>query len=190
MTTKVIVASGLAALYAATGIIGSIIQATFGIPGVAGVAMVIFGPFMVVFSLNFFSRFGGTLIMCVVYSIIVLPFHVIGTPGFFPKIGIALVGGLIAELLFLLPLRRFRLWNAIVGGAYEIVIGYLIVGLGLWFKFPEIEKLASIALKWWAIVPSFLVSGFFGYLGYRMYQRIKDQPIIKLARERMYGVKE
>jgi hypothetical protein len=190
MGTKTIVASGLAALYAAVGVVGSIVQTTFGIPGVAGAIMVMIGPFMVVFSLNLFSRFGGVLVMCAIYGVIALPFHVIGTPGFWPKILIVSLGGLVAELLFLLPLRRFALFNGFVGGIYEMVVGYLIVGLGLLFRLPEIEKLATIAIKWYAIIPSFLISSLFGLLGCLAFRRIERRPIIELAKKRMSGDNE
>ena len=75
MTTGVMVAAGLGALYAAAGIIGSIVQTASGVPFVAGIIMVIIAPVLVVFALNLFRRFGLTTLMCCIYGLLVYCFE-------------------------------------------------------------------------------------------------------------------
>jgi len=187
MHTRLFIASGFAALYAAAGIIGSILQSVFGVPGIAGVIMVFLGPFLVVFTLNTFKKFGGTFFMCLIYSIIVIPFNVLGTPGFFPKIVIGIISGLIVELLFLLPLRKYFIWNAFIGGVYELVVGYSIVLLGILFRMPGINELAKISLMWYFIIPAFIISSISGYLGLRIYKNMEGTPLMTKVHDRMSG---
>ena len=104
-TTKLMAAGSLGALALVLELLGSGISAVTGIPMLGGVINAIVVSAMMIICLFVVDQLGAVTLMSTVRGVLTLPFHIAGLPGFLPKVPIAIIAGVIVDLLYL-PLKR------------------------------------------------------------------------------------
>ena len=179
-TTKLIAVGSLAVLHMILSLTGAGLQAVVGLPIVAGVVNGFFAEAIVIICLLSINKFGAAAFLRTIYSILVLPLATLGTPGFLPKVVIGASSGLIVDILYIFLKKWDGVGSAIIiGGISEVYLDLTIVGLGKLFTMPGIEQAANLFLKPEMLVGAFIMGSIGGYLGYLIYQKIKDTAVVK-----------
>jgi hypothetical protein len=178
-TTKLIAVGSFAVLIAVLEIGGGVIAAVTGIPGTSGVIDSFVEEILIVVALFTVNQFGTATITRTILGVLVLPLPVIGIPGFLPKVGIAAIVGIVADLLYFSLKRRKKLASFIVGGASEVCYLFTMIGIGRQFRMPGIEKMVYLMFSPLGVVGAVLVGGFSGYFGYVFYNKIKDSTVVR-----------
>lgn len=181
-TTKLIVAGSLGALSVALQLFGSGIAAVVGIPMFGGVVNIFIAPALIMICLFVVNQFGAATTMYLVASILALPFHLSGTPGFLPKVPIGLIEGLIADVLFHFLKKNQKMASLIIGALTMLYVSIAVIEVGKRFNMPGIEQTAKLVYKLVYspfLIPGLIIPAFGGYLGYLIYQKIKNTSVVK-----------
>jgi hypothetical protein len=178
-TTKLIAAGSLAVLTVVFQLFGAGITAVTGIPLAGGIINGFLSPATRMICLFAVDQFGAATIMGAILGLLNLPLPISGTPGFLPKVPIVIIGGVIADALYQ-ALKRNKLIASLINGALVNVYGMLaFVKVGRLFNMPGVEQTAKLAYSPIAIVAILLMGAIGGYLGYVIYQKIKDTALVK-----------
>ena len=174
--TKLIAAGSLGVLMLVLNLLGVGIPAVTGIP-MSSVINGLVGPALVMISLFVIDQFGALTIVEFVYSIMALPFPLTGTPGFLPKVPIAIVGGLIGDALYVLLRGNKRIASIVIGGVNILYFTVAVTEVGRRLGIPGIERTAELLYSPLVIV-AVLIGAIGGYLGWLVYSRIKDTAVV------------
>lgn len=178
-TTKLIAISGLVAIWIALSLVGASIQAATGIVGAAGITAMFLSPIIFVLCPLLVRKFGAATIMATIYGILALPLPVMGTPGFIPKIIIAISAGIVIDILYSFLKQRKKLFAVINGAATQLVIGYELAYFMILFKIPGTEIMTKVLLYPFAFLIPICGGAIGGYLGYLIYNKLKNTAIVK-----------
>lgn len=158
-------------------IIGSTIIPLSGIPGTGSITSMIVAGFFFTIPFLMYKRIGIILIVIVVYSVLCIPTVLLGPPGIV-KIGVALLTGLLWDIIFY-SLRRTTLLSALsaafISGIFVVVLIYIEIWL---LGLPAAGKLVKIL--WW-LAPASGIGGSFGaWLACSVYNnRLAKLQVIK-----------
>ena len=178
-TTKLMAAAGLGVVYLAFGLLFAVITAPIGIPGIGGaVNMFISGALFALVCLVI-RRFGAAAIMGFIASVLAIPFSFLGPPGFFLKIIVGVVVGLVADMVFLFLAKTPRLASLVIGALTQLLFGLGIVGFGFLIGVPGIDKLAKLLLSPFGIAGALIGGAIGGFVGWLIYRRIEKFPVVR-----------
>jgi len=161
------------------GITGGIIQSALGIPGAAGIIMIFYGPLIYVLCGLLIQKFGAITLMMFIFSVFALPLPALGTPGFLPKILIAVIIGLVADLVFKIFREKEKIAVLIIGAISPPLFQLSIYGVSFLFGVPGIERLAKFLFSPITILGIMIVGVIGAYLGYLIYQKIENTAVVK-----------
>jgi len=178
-TKDLIVIALLAGLYVAFALAGAILQTILEFPMASAIINIFISSAVVVLTCLIIKKFGAAILMLLIYSVVAIPLPVLGTPGFLPKVIIGLIAGLIADSIYNIFKRNEKVTSIIIGSAVQIAMGFMILGFGYLFSIPNLEKVIGLFLSPLIIIATIIIGGFSGYLGYFIYQKIKNKAFIK-----------
>lgn len=178
-TTKLIAIGGLAVVAIIANFPGMILQSIFGIPLISGFSAVFVAEIMTVICLLTINRFGAASFYRLIIGILQLPLPIAGSPGFIGKIPISIGVGFLADILFHFMKGNKKLAAIIIGGIDEVYWVFALILVGRLLGMPGIEKSAKIFLNPLMILGAFLGGSIGGYLGYIIYQKIKDTSVVE-----------
>jgi hypothetical protein len=118
--------------------------------------------------------------MFTVFSLIALPFNLLGAPGFIFKIPVAVGMGFIADSLYFLFKKNKIISSLFIGGP---ILFYLAMSLVILSKFFNITQVMHLTSK--IIITPFVLFGFIivgaisGLLGYLIYNKIKNTGVVR-----------
>ncbi len=176
-TTKELIFIALmsALIFIINVVIGSIVISITGIPlsnaFVTGITMGL-GVLLII---KIVPKFGSLTLFLLIYSILSIPTSLGGAPGFWPKIPINTISGLLGDLFLLTA--RYRLWSLFLG-FYIITTANISAFLFfLWLlALPAIQKTISIA-HW--LLLAYWILGTVGILiGMFIWNKLKDKRIL------------
>ncbi len=182
--TKFVAAGSLGVFYVVLSLASAGLAAVSGSPIGAGIINVFVGGAMYPLVCLIVRQFGAATIMGLVFGLLVLPLPVLGPSGFFLKLPLALILGLVADLVFYLLRRREILASVIAGGIVECIVGIVLGLVIIALKLPGSEGLSKfitspLTLLLAGIAGGFLPGGVGGYLGYLLYRKIKNTAVVK-----------
>jgi hypothetical protein len=178
-TTKLIAAGSLGVLLMLLALLGNVINAVTGSSFFGGAYNIFIYPLLLVINLLVVRQPGSATITFLVYGVLSIPFPVHGSPGFFPKIAILAIGGFIADVIFFLLKRNKRIASLIVSGPVLWWFGIAIMITTRLFNLPGQEMVLKVVFTPLWFVGLFGVGAISGYLGYLIYQRIKNTAVVK-----------
>jgi hypothetical protein len=178
-TTKLITTGSLGVLYLILALLGAGIVAVTGIPLTGGVINVLITPIMTMICLLVVRQLGSATTMLTVYAVLAIPFPLAGTPGFLGKVPIFLLGGIIIDLLYLFLKRNKKVGSLVIGGLGELYFGMAVIEVGQLFNVPGVDKSADLFYSPTGIGFASVLGAVGGYLGYLIYQKIKNTAVVK-----------
>jgi len=180
-TTKLLTAGSLAVIYLVLTLPGAAIQAATGIPQITGLTNVFVCGLMFALCCLIIRKFWAATIMGLIYGILALPFPLLVSPGFAPKIAIGAGIGLAADSLFYLLRKRNLLASIIISLGSCWTLAALMIGFVLLFgifssyvqKITELffNPLGLVFLNGFGILP--------GLAAYLIYKKLKNTTIVK-----------
>ena len=177
-TTKLVAAVSLAALTLILSLLGAGIVAVTAIPLMGGLINVFVATIMIMLCLFVIDQFGAVTIRNIVLGILQLPFPLNGTPGFLPKVPILILQGVIIDVLYLLLKRNELIASVVIGGLSQLYIGVAVVEVGRLFGMPGIEQTSKLLYSP-LVIAVVLLGAIGGYLGYLIYEKIKDTAVVR-----------
>ena len=172
----VFIALMAAALFVLNLAIGAGVVAATGIPLSSGFVTAITMGIWALLLIKIVPKFGTLTMFFLIYSILELPTALGGAPGFWPKIPINAITGLVGDLF--LMLTKYRTWSIFVA-FYVLALANLSTFLFfLWvLGLPGIEKTLAI---FHFLILAYWVLGTIGILlGFVIHKRIKDKRVIR-----------
>ena len=176
--------------YVFVGIIASIIGiiqalATVAIAigglGSGGPVMLIVTPLFSIICIRIINKKFAIFLMAAVLSIMFLPLPALGPPGFIPKIGLILIAAAIFEGSYWGLKTRFELIASIGSSAIFGGIVLILFVAMIQFVIPadmDISVGPVIELGYVVALLGVILGGLGGYIGERIYQKIKDRPAV------------
>lgn len=177
-TTKLMAAGSLAVLTIILQLLGSSLTVVTGIPLASAAINILVAPAVMIICLLVIDQSGAATIMYIVVGILSLPLPLGGIPGFLPKVPIAIVEGVIADVLYSLLRQNKRIVSLVIGSMTMLYAGVVTVELGRLFDVPGIEQTANLLYSP-LVVPITLMAALGGFLGWLIYSRIKNTAVIK-----------
>lgn len=184
-TTKLIAVGSIAALQF---VITLPIKGTFvgsGNNPLGAIFYLVTGPIFSVVTLLLIQQFGCLTIKSFLETLIGLPFpHVYPFPFF---LFLGPITGFILDSLFYLVKTRKQLSSFIIGGTDSFIEAFWLYLIFITVGYAHAEKLPSLILESIKIIPQLIfifailiaIGSASGYLGYLIYQRIKNTAIVK-----------
>ena len=162
-------------IFLATG--NLIVEAT-GIPVSGGFAMFFLFTLVAVFTRLVLNRFGSATLMALVFGILGLSAPLLGPPGFFPKLIIIVVIGLMFDISFAI-LGKWEKTASVIAGLLHCYLGLGTIILIFELFLPPVALAAFLTL-----VPYFLaiiwIEGILGGLiGWWIYNRLRNRAVIQ-----------
>lgn len=177
-TTKLMVAGGFGVLNIIIAFAGMGITVVTGITASSGFINSLTGAFLTVLLIFIIQKFGAATIKGFVYSVIALPLPLLLTPGFFPKIIIGILSGLVADIVYVILRKRPNLCAFLIGGTSQIFIAIIMFLFGKLYPSLGLEYMAKLLFSPLALV-YFLFLGIAGVLGYKTYKKIEHSSFVK-----------
>jgi len=182
-TTKLTATASLSALTAIFMLAGAGLAAASGSFATSGVVGLIVQSFMYALAVLTIRQFGTGAVMGLIFGLLIVPLPTMGTPGFFPKVLLAGIMGLAADLTFLLFQKRERLAAMVCGGITQAIVGLALFGAAKTLGFPGIENLPKFLSSSIGLVigdmAAFLVGMLGGYFAWHTYNKIKNTSVVK-----------
>lgn len=157
-------------------IIGGAINSATGIPlSSAFFTSVVFGISVIVVT-RIMPKFGTWTLLLLIYSILEIPTSLGGAPGFWPKIPINVITGILADIT--LYFVNYKKWGMFIAFYVLATVNMLAFAFFLLLlKIPGSEKLLNIL---YILIPAYCIIGTIGlFTGLTIWNRIKDKKIIK-----------
>ncbi|MBI4155044.1 MptD family putative ECF transporter S component [Candidatus Woesearchaeota archaeon] len=172
----VFIAMMSASIFIINLISGSAIVGVTGIPMTSAFATAITMGLWILILIKVVPKVGAITLFLLIYSILEMPTTLGGAPGFWPKIPINVISGILGDLF--LYLTKYRLWGLITG---FIIIASVNLGTFAFFLWvlglPGVDKLLPIIH---IIIVVYAVLGSLGIvIGNVIWKRIKDKRIIQ-----------
>jgi len=173
----VFVALMAALLFAVDFALGSWVNSISSLPGMSSFVNTLANVFVLTLAILITRKFGAPTIIYGIYGILALPTSLGGGgPGFWPKIPLCILSGLLFELPIVLS--NFKRKGFIISLPLFFIIGYgaylpvyYIMGM------PEFSSLAKLFIPGAVIL---LIIGYIGmWLSFKVYNRIKNKSVIR-----------
>lgn len=149
-----------------------------GIPLIGGVINIFIARTIEAITILVVKKFGAATLQNLVMGLLAIPFLLIGPPGFIPKIIIVLLNGLLIDTFFLLGKnKKISVVTSI--GIASVLFGFYFVIVGKIFSIPGIDETARVFLSPLMILGTFIAGSISGYLGWLIFQKIKNTSVIK-----------
>lgn len=178
-TTKLVAIASLVVLAFIGSLAGGFLVALTGIPGAGGFISPFFVMIVVIFALLVIRKFWTATIGTVIYSFLVLPTPIFGPPGFLPKILIIVALGIWIDMVYFLFKKNDRLASVMTGILSALVVPLLLMSIGLLFNMPGIDKFIKVLLSPFPIIFSAAIGAVGGYIGYLLYNKLKNTAIVR-----------
>jgi len=178
-TTKLIAIGGLAALNTVCGLMASTITLATGIMMASGVLTSFIGPILLVLTTLLVDKRGSSFIFLAIAGFLEIPLALSGPPGFLPKALIFVCWGILAEIIY----ASFKKYSQkvavmVLGGVEDVFLTLAVITVGTWLGIPGVETIKKF-ISPPVLVALFLVGCLSGYLGYLIYQKIKDTTVAR-----------
>lgn len=181
-TTKLIAVGGLGAVTVVLSLFGAAINAISGIPALGGILNIFVCSMMIALCCLTIDKFGSATLMGLIFSICAIPVPVFGPPGFLPKVLIGIAFGSSADMIYMLLKRNKKIAAIAIGIISSYVTLFLIAWLGSLFSIPGIHELKETLLTIPVILGGGIYAAFSGYVGYLVYNKLKDTAVVKRIR--------
>jgi hypothetical protein len=156
-------------------IIGQWINVVTGMYMIGFLAAIVSGFFGVIL-VKSRPKFFTFTIPLFIFGVLALPTGSAGPVGFWPKVAVEVIVGLIADSWF--KMTKYKNWSIIIG--FYIIVALLygfMVGTMALMGIPEVGKIASVLP---IAIPGFWVIGSIGlWLGFYIWRKIKDKAAVK-----------
>lgn len=172
----VLIAVMVASLFVINLVLGSGIVAATGIPLANNfVDAILIGIWMSV-TIRLVPKLGTVTLFSLIYSILELPTALGGAPGFWPKIPINTLSGLVGDVV--IYLINYKEWSFYITFAVVSVANFFAFAFFLWLlKLPGVDTLIAYLPM---LIAIYIVLGSVGiFIGRKIYQRIKEKRIVK-----------
>lgn len=177
-TDKLMALGGLSSLLLVIQMISAMANSIFASRLIAGpLTSIIYATFTII-NLFCFDFFGSATIMFGLYGILALPFNLLGFPGFFLKIIIALGAGLIADTIYALFKNR-KLLPPLVGWLQLYYLAFAMVNLADVYNIPGFQGQRELLFSPMAIFGALIMGAIGGYFGRFLYQKIRNTTVVK-----------
>ncbi|MFH2020761.1 MAG: hypothetical protein ABIJ34_05065 [archaeon] len=177
-TTKLMAIGAIAVLEILIGLLGAGITITTGFVAAGGFINALTGAFMIVFTILVIQTFGAGTIKSLILGIIVLPLPLIVTPGFLPKVLIAFICGLVADITYYVLRKKQKLAVFFTGSLTQLCMALGIFYFGHLFKIPGMEFMSKLLFSPLALV-YIVLTGLVGLFALKIYEKIKNTSVIK-----------
>jgi ABC-type thiamin/hydroxymethylpyrimidine transport system permease subunit len=178
-TTRLITAGSLGVFSFVLQLPASAITATTGVPLTGGFINVFIGPAMDSLTPLVVPVFGAATIQRIVLGLLAFPIALAGPPGFFPKVALFLIQGLIVDFVFMILRTRKKSAAIIASAVSAVYLIFALVFIGKLFSIPGIAQTARIFLSPLLLIGTLAAGGVSGFLAWFIYQRIKNTAIIR-----------
>ena len=179
-TVQLLSLGGFAALYLTLAQIGVAFIYIFGLPpGTGGIINILWSATIPVIAVLVVRRFWAATIMLTIYYALALPLPIGGTPGFFPKILLGIVGGFSIDVIYYLFKRNRALASVLMAAVSQVVLGFSVVVFGSIFSMPGVEKIEAAILKPQVLLFAFVVSGLLGFSAWLTYKKIEKTSVVR-----------
>jgi len=160
---------------AATGLL--IVMAT-GIPLAGAVVMGFIVGILLALTALVIPLFPSVTIMGFVYSVLALATPISGPPGFVPKILVVTSAGIVADLTMLSLRRKSEKAGAILAATLGMIVAMIVFAATFYFFLPKdvFEKFITVFPI--VFVVSVIEAAFGGYVGYKIFQKIRTRSIV------------
>ncbi|MBT4351717.1 hypothetical protein HOD20_04255 [archaeon] len=177
--TKFIVIGSMAVLIVAFSLIGLSINAITGGPYFGGF-LNSFGLISIgVVCVLIINRFGSGTMMYSILSILAIPLPLLGPSGLILKVPMIMLSGVIADLIYLIFKSNKLLFSLFVGGPILYFYSYMLAQFSIMLDIPGFDLTIKLLSTPLGIVLNLLFGAIFGYVGYLIYNKIKNTSIVK-----------
>jgi len=177
-TPKLITAGSLGVLYVVLALFGAGLQAVLGFPLASGIINIFTSAAILAFCCLLLNQFWSATIMMFVYGVIALPLPVMGTPGFLPKILIGISVGIVVDGIYIFLKPKEKIASLVIGAVSQVVMAIEILGLGMLFSIPGIEKALEIFLTPLVIIATIICGAIGGYIGYFIFNKLRNTAVV------------
>lgn len=139
----------------------------------------IFMSIILILCLLIIDKFGSSTIMMAIYGLMAMPFFILGPPGFLPKILISLLAGVIGDAFFLIFKKKDKTFVLITSGSVIYYFFLIQIIAAQLFNIPGQELTTKFVFNPLSFVFMFTYGMIGGYLGYVIYNKIKNTSIVK-----------
>lgn len=156
--------------------LGSWIIAITGIPGTSALINTLLNLFILTISLLVLRKFGTATIIYGLYGLIALPTALAGGgPGFWPKVPLSIISGLLFEIPVILTGFKKR---GFAVGLILLALGYLLyVPVYYLMGVPELQQIKKILIP--GIIAVIVLGAIGIWLGFLVYNKIKNKSLVK-----------
>jgi len=177
-TAKLMAIGAIVVLEILIGMLGAAITVMTGFVAAGGLINAFTGSFFIVFTLLVINNFGTGTLKSLLYGLIVLPLPNIGPPGFLPKVLIAFICGLVADITYYLLRKKQKLAAFFTGILNQMVMALGIFYFGHLFNLPGMEFMSRLLFSPLALV-YIVLTGLVGLFALKIYEKIKNTSVIK-----------
>ena len=184
-TTKLIAAGSVGVAMLILSLAGGVLNSVTGIAGVGGLINVFVQGGLTTFVVLTVRQSGSATVAWLVLTILAIPLPIIGPAGFFFKILNGLFIGICSDFTSWVFRKRERVAGVLVGGASTASAAVALFALSLFgIKWLLVAEKVSRSLLTFPGVIVFVLLSFIagmvpGYLGWLIYDRLKDTSVIK-----------
>lgn len=136
----------------------------------------------IVLCLFIIDKFGASTIMLFLFGILALPLDIVTPPGVFFKVIILTGAGLIGDIVYLLTLRKKKLFALIIGTPILYYLGLAIVFVVEFFGMKNSglpKNYLNLIVNPFIFLLIIFVGAIGGLSGYFIFQKIKYTSVIK-----------
>ncbi len=138
-------------------------------------------PLLMVLFRGIINENGAISLMGFVGGLLTVPTPAYGPPGFVPKFIPIMAGSMTMDVVFAILRGRPNIASVVSGGLAVAVAVPLFAEVFLFFGIPGSETIRSLAM--FLMVLGAVEAAFGGFVGQKLYERVKERPSIR----RMYG---
>ncbi|MFH2020759.1 MAG: hypothetical protein ABIJ34_05055 [archaeon] len=176
--TKFIVSSALGVLTVVLTLPASALVAFTGIPLMGGFINLFIDRVLDTITALSVNKFGSVTLKRTVLGIVAIPTLLLGPPGFIVKVIISASNGLIIDFVYLF-VKEKKIAAVLSNGIGAVALGFTFVFLGRIFRMPGVDETARVFLSPLMILLTFIGGAISGYLGWFIFQKIKNTSVIK-----------
>lgn len=123
-------------------------------------------------------RTGSATLMLSIYAVMALPLFLLGPPGFLAKVPIAMVGGIICDILYLVTKKKSVLVALFATGPFQYYLAWVLVQASAIVEIPGMEQAARLLYTPVVIVGSIVVGAAGGLLGLLLYKQFEGTAVV------------
>lgn len=174
---KFIAIGGFSALLLIALLPGAMLNAITGSPNVGGPLNAILYTILIPLFILIINQVGAGTVILSIFSVLALPFPLIGTPGLFIKIPILLIAGILIDIFY--RLLNKRIFSVIVGGFFLIYVNTVVVLVANKLNIPGQEFATKFAFNPITLIGFVVIGLFGGWISNIIFNKIKNTSIVK-----------